>query len=298
MPSPGPDDRTPLLIVDDDQKLCRLLRDYLEPLGYAVDVSHDGREGLRRAMSGAYAAVILDVMLPGQNGLDVLRELRRESQVPVLMLTALGDERDRIAGLELGADDYLPKAFSTRELLARLRAVLRRSMITARLQGEARVASRLGGRSSRSRWRAGRGGRYRDAGQSWPWNGVKRDLPRGRDESQDRCQRSCDDCSGENPVAQRRRSRPKARDRDQCGQHDERRLHSAFEENSCQAHRDPSFRAFSINSLIRSRSSSDRRDASPPSTAATTCSAEPSKKVSTRCFNADLRAAWRGTAGE
>src|SRR5688572_11524635 len=92
------------------------------------------------ALENPYAAVILDVMLPGLNGLDVLRELRRRSPVPVLMLTALGDEPDRIAGLELGADDYLPKTFSTRELLARLRAVLRRSMITARLSGEAQAA--------------------------------------------------------------------------------------------------------------------------------------------------------------
>jgi two-component system response regulator CpxR len=134
------DASTPLLIVDDDEKLCRLLRDYLQPLGYAVDLAHDGKEGLRLATSGEYAAIILDVMMPGQNGLDVLRELRRRSQVPVLMLTALGDEPDRIAGLELGADDYLPKTFSTRELLARLRAVLRRSMITARQSGEAQAA--------------------------------------------------------------------------------------------------------------------------------------------------------------
>jgi two-component system response regulator CpxR len=139
-PADGSAAPTPLLIVDDDQKLCRLLRDYLQPLGYAVDVAHDGKEGLRRAASGEYAAVILDVMMPGENGLDVLRELRRRSQVPVLMLTALGDEPDRVAGLELGADDYLPKTFSTRELLARLRAVLRRSMITAGQMGEARAA--------------------------------------------------------------------------------------------------------------------------------------------------------------
>src|SRR5262245_22460559 len=139
-PADATDAATPLLIVDDDRKLCRLLRDYLQPLGYAVDVAHDGKEGLRLAASGAYAAVILDVMMPGQNGLDVLRELRRRCPVPVLMLTALGDEPDRIAGLELGADDYLPKTFSSRELLARLRAVLRRSMITARQTGEAQVA--------------------------------------------------------------------------------------------------------------------------------------------------------------
>ena len=123
---------THLLIVDDDVKLCRLLREYLEPLGYTVDVVHDGLDGLARAKSGEYSAVILDVMLPGMNGLEVLQALRRESSVPVLMLTALGDESDRIAGLEIGADDYLPKTFSTRELLARLRAVLRRSVLTAR----------------------------------------------------------------------------------------------------------------------------------------------------------------------
>ncbi len=123
---------TRLLIVDDDEKLCRLIRAYLEPLGYTLDASHDGVSGLTRAVSGDYAAVLLDVMLPGRNGLDVLQEIRRSSDVPVLMLTALGDEGDRIAGLEIGADDYLPKTFSTRELLARLRAVLRRSVLAAR----------------------------------------------------------------------------------------------------------------------------------------------------------------------
>ena len=131
-----------LLLVDDDEKLARLLRDYLQQFGYEVDTAHDGRKGLAMALEGAYAAVILDVMLPGLNGFDVLRELRRESQVPVLMLTALGDEPDRIAGLEIGADDYLPKTFSTRELLARLRAVIRRSMVTAgrgAVAGEAAV---------------------------------------------------------------------------------------------------------------------------------------------------------------
>jgi len=124
--------RSKLLLIDDDEKLARLLRDYLEPFGYHVDTAHDGRSGLAMALENPYAAVILDVMMPGLNGFDVLRELRRESQVPVLMLTALGDEPDRIAGLEIGADDYLPKTFSTRELLARLRAVIRRSMVTAR----------------------------------------------------------------------------------------------------------------------------------------------------------------------
>src|SRR5437868_490943 len=124
---------TTILIADDDEKLCRLLGDYLRPLGYDVDTVHDGRAALDRARDSRYGAIILDVMLPGLAGFDVLRELRRTSNVPVLMLTALGDEVDRIAGLELGADDYLPKTFSTRELLARLRAVLRRSIITKEL---------------------------------------------------------------------------------------------------------------------------------------------------------------------
>jgi len=124
-------DSTKLLLIEDDEKFCRLLCDYLAPLGYQVEASHDGRNGLALAQTGTYAAVILDVMLPRMSGFDILRELRRTSQVPVLMLTALGDEVDRIAGLEIGADDYLPKTFSTRELLARLRSVLRRSSLTA-----------------------------------------------------------------------------------------------------------------------------------------------------------------------
>jgi DNA-binding response OmpR family regulator len=119
-----------LLLVDDDEKLCRLLREYLEPVGYEVEVVHDGTRGLLRATSGEHAAVILDVMLPGRNGMEILREIRRSSTVPVLMLTALGGEPDRVAGLETGADDYLPKTSSPRELLARLRAVLRRSLLT------------------------------------------------------------------------------------------------------------------------------------------------------------------------
>jgi DNA-binding response OmpR family regulator len=129
---------TRLLVIDDDAKLCRLLCEYLRPLGFDVVAASTGPEGLERARQEDFAAVILDVMLPGMNGLDVLRELRRESQVPVLMLTALGDEPDRIVGLEMGADDYLPKNFSTRELLARLRAVLRRSMVTAQLKEPAK----------------------------------------------------------------------------------------------------------------------------------------------------------------
>ncbi len=116
-----------ILLIDDDRKLCRLVRDYLTPMGYAVEAVHDGAEGAKLALSEKWDAVILDVMLPGLDGLEVLRRLRQESGIPVLMLTARSDESDRSVGLELGADDYLPKTFSPRELLARLRAVLRRA---------------------------------------------------------------------------------------------------------------------------------------------------------------------------
>lgn len=122
---------TRILLIDDDLKLCRLIISYLQPLGYEVVAEHTGPGGLRRALTESFSAVLLDVMLPGLNGFDLLKELRKDSQVPVLMLTALGDEPDRIVGLEMGADDYLPKTFSTRELLARLRSVLRRSAVTA-----------------------------------------------------------------------------------------------------------------------------------------------------------------------
>jgi DNA-binding response OmpR family regulator len=126
----SPDSRLRILVIDDDRKLCRLIHDYLEPLGYDVTAAHTGPEGLEVALQEPFSAVILDVMLPGMNGFDVLRELRVKSAVPVLMLTGRGEEPDRIVGLELGADDYLPKTFSTRELLARLRAVVRRSALT------------------------------------------------------------------------------------------------------------------------------------------------------------------------
>ena len=97
--------RTRLLMIDDDLKLCRLVKDYLEPMGYEVENAHTGPQGLEKIPSGNYQAVILDVMLPGMDGFEVLRNIRRISTVPVLMLTALGDESDRIVGLEIGADD-------------------------------------------------------------------------------------------------------------------------------------------------------------------------------------------------
>ena len=120
-----------LLVVDDDRKLAQLIRDYLTPMGYEVELRHNGPDGLAEALASPYEAVILDVMMPGMDGISVLRELRKKSDVPVLMLTALGEEADRIVGLEIGADDYLPKTFSSRELLARLRAVTRRARVPA-----------------------------------------------------------------------------------------------------------------------------------------------------------------------
>lgn len=116
-----------VLLVDDDRKLCRLLKDYLGPMGYDVHAVHDGPSGVAAAREEPWHAVVLDVMMPGLDGFEVLKQIRRDSNVPVLMLTARGDEADRIVGLEMGADDYLPKTFSPRELLARLRAVARRS---------------------------------------------------------------------------------------------------------------------------------------------------------------------------
>jgi DNA-binding response OmpR family regulator len=120
-----------VLVIDDDRKLCRLIRDYLEPLGFVVSAAHTGPDGVTAATTQCWHAVILDVMLPGCDGFSALKQIRAKSSVPVLMLTARGEEADRIAGLDGGADDYLPKTFSTRELLARLRAVTRRSAFTA-----------------------------------------------------------------------------------------------------------------------------------------------------------------------
>ena len=116
-----------ILLADDDEELCALLRDFLVREGFEVDLAHDGEEALRRAGAGGYDAVILDVMLPQRSGLELLRELRRSSKLPVLMLTALGEDIDRILGLELGADDYVPKPCNPREIAARLRAILRRT---------------------------------------------------------------------------------------------------------------------------------------------------------------------------
>ena len=120
--------RKRILVIDDDKKLCRLIAEYLRPMDYDVTLVHTGPDGVEKATGEEWAAVILDVMLPGLDGFEVLKQIRKTSDVPVLMLTARGDEADRIVGLEIGADDYLPKTFSTRELLARLRAVTRRTV--------------------------------------------------------------------------------------------------------------------------------------------------------------------------
>src|SRR6266576_4012889 len=116
-----------ILIIDDDFELCSLVTEYLAAEGFRVDSVHDGETGLKRATTGGYLLVILDVMLPGMSGFDVLRRLRATSRIPVLLLTARGEDVDRIVGLEIGADDYLPKPFNPRELVARIRAILRRS---------------------------------------------------------------------------------------------------------------------------------------------------------------------------
>lgn len=116
-----------LLLADDDEELCEMLAEYLRGEGFDVDAVHDGATALARAPGGGYDLVVLDVMMPGLGGLDVLRELRRTSLIPVLMLTARGSDLDSVVGLELGADDYLPKPCNPRVLIARIRAVLRRA---------------------------------------------------------------------------------------------------------------------------------------------------------------------------
>ena len=115
-----------VLIIDDDEELCELVSEYLTVEGFQTEAVHDGESGLEKARAEQHDLVILDVMLPRKNGFDVLRDLRQSSTIPVLMLTARGDDMERIVGLEIGADDYLPKPFNPRELVARIRAILRR----------------------------------------------------------------------------------------------------------------------------------------------------------------------------
>lgn len=161
-PQVDPISRPRLLLVEDDVRLCSMVKRYLETMGYAVSLAHTGEAGLSAARTTQFHAVILDVMLPGgMDGFQFLHQIRTESDVPVLMLTGRTDETDRIVGLEMGADDYLPKTTSTRELLARLRALLRRSMLIKRGAAERRLAPVILGALSvdPSAYRATLGGR-------------------------------------------------------------------------------------------------------------------------------------------
>jgi two-component system response regulator CpxR len=116
-----------VLIIDDDAELCALLTEFLTREGFAVEIELEGRAGLQRALTSGADLIVLDVMLPGMDGFEILRQIRQKSRIPVLMLTARVEDVDRIVGLELGADDYVPKPFNPRELAARIRAILRRT---------------------------------------------------------------------------------------------------------------------------------------------------------------------------
>lgn len=127
---------TAVLLVDDDVELAEMLGDYLAQEGFVVSTVHDGESGLAEALSGKYAIAVFDVMMPRLSGIEALRRLRQSSRMPVLMLTARGDDMDRIVGLELGADDYVPKPCLPRELAARLRAILRRTVVSEAPAGQ------------------------------------------------------------------------------------------------------------------------------------------------------------------
>jgi DNA-binding response OmpR family regulator len=118
---------TRILIIDDDAELCALIARFLDSEGFEVDRAANARQGIGQALSGAYALIMLDVMMPDLNGFEALRQIRAHSRTPILMLTARGDTHDRVLGLEMGADDYLPKPYDPAELVARIRAILRRS---------------------------------------------------------------------------------------------------------------------------------------------------------------------------
>jgi two-component system response regulator CpxR len=141
-----------VLIVDDDVELCRLLSERLGPEGFVLEAIHNGSHGLNRVLSQEHDFVILDLMLPGMGGLDVLRRIRQHSPVPVLILTARGEDVDRILGLEIGADDYLPKPFNPRELIARIRAILRRTSRNAVANGSVSVGDLRLDPAAREAW--------------------------------------------------------------------------------------------------------------------------------------------------
>ena len=142
----------PILIVDDDVELCALLAERLAREGFNVETVHEGLQGLDRALSGDHSITVLDLMLPGIAGLDILKRLRERSNLPVLILTARGEDVDRILGLELGADDYLAKPFNPRELIARIRAILRRSSQQTAYQHRIQVDDISVDPSSREAW--------------------------------------------------------------------------------------------------------------------------------------------------
>lgn len=133
-----------ILLIEDDTRLAERTAEYLRDHDAEVEIAPDGERGLERALKGEHDLALLDVMLPGMDGLSVCKQLRAQTNLPVIMLTARGDEVDRVVGLELGADDYVPKPFSPRELLARIRAVLRRHQARAP-DPDAQAAVRIGG---------------------------------------------------------------------------------------------------------------------------------------------------------
>jgi DNA-binding response OmpR family regulator len=139
---------THVLLVDDDTELCALQAEYLRVEGFEVSIAHDGESGAIAALSGAHAIVVLDVMMPRLSGIEALRRIRQSSRIPVIMLTARGDDIDRVLGLELGADDYVPKPCTPRELVARIRAILRRVQSSS-TQREAQAAITIGALSLR-----------------------------------------------------------------------------------------------------------------------------------------------------
>ena len=132
-----PADKVRILLVDDDAELGSMLAEYMDREGFETSLAYNGEDGVKAALSGEHDVVVLDVMLPRLNGIEVLRQIRRTSAIPVIMLTAKGDHVDRIVGLEMGADDYMPKPCYPRELVARLRAVLRRSEGGGHAHGQA-----------------------------------------------------------------------------------------------------------------------------------------------------------------
>lgn len=141
-----------ILIVDDDVELCKLLAERLSAESFTIEAAHDGASGLERALTGEHSLVILDLMLPQMGGLDVLRRLRAQSPIPVLILTARGEDVERILGLEIGADDYLAKPFNPRELMARVRAILRRTSGAVTLSGPLIVGDIRLDRAAREAW--------------------------------------------------------------------------------------------------------------------------------------------------